>query len=156
MKNKHNIVTLCILFLGVISLYAQDLEAIKSEIKEAELKEQNAFKNGNCAKVMKAMEDDITFLANGRRVPSKDMIGKFCKSIPRPFKKPDINKLEAFALSETSGYTIKTLEYPNDENTKIEEFVTKIWRKSNGTWKISHLHSTVKEIPKVKNKSANN
>ena len=147
MKNKLNIFILFVLCLGFASLYAQELETVKSEIKTAEEKEQNAFKNGNCSEVLEVMEDNITFLANGRRAPSKDIIGKFCKSIPRPFKKPTTDKLEVYTLSEASGYTIKTLEYPKNDSTKIEEFVTKIWKKSNGKWKISHLHSTVKEVP---------
>ncbi|EDP71938.1 hypothetical protein FBALC1_12592 [Flavobacteriales bacterium ALC-1] len=147
MKNTQNIFILFVLCLGFTSLFAQDLEIVKSEIKTAEQKEQNAFKNGNCDAVLASMEDTITFLANGRRAPSKDIIGKFCKSIPRPFKKPTTDKLEVYALSDVSGYTIKTLEYSKDENTNIEEFVTKIWKKTNSKWKISHLHSTVKEVP---------
>jgi hypothetical protein len=130
--------------------HAQDLESVKLEIKTAALKEQYAFKKGDCKQVLDLMEENITFLANGRKAPSKDIIAKFCKSIPRPFKKATIDKLEFFALTLTSGYSMRTLVYPKDENTNIEEFVTKIWNKTNGKWKISHLHSTVKEAPITK------
>jgi len=147
MKNKQNVIILCLLFLGFASIYAQDLEIIKSEIKEAALLEQNAFKNGDCTQVLEMMEDDITFLANGNKVPSKSIIENFCNSIPRPFKTLTIDQLDIYPLTKDSGYTIKSLEYPNDDNTNMQEFVTKIWRKTNGEWKISHLHSTVKKIP---------
>ncbi|WP_460218457.1 amidohydrolase family protein [Psychroserpens sp. MEBiC05023] len=145
MKNKLNIIIACLLLLGITSIYAQNLDATKTEIKAAEEKEQNAFKNGDCSEVMKSMEDNVTFLANGRRATSKSIIEKFCKSIPRPFKTPTKSQLDVYVLTPKSGYTIKTLEFPLDETTKVKEFVTKIWKKTEGQWKISHLHSTVKK-----------
>lgn len=121
--------------------------SIRTEIKTAAFMEQNAFKNGKCSEVIEYMDDNISFLANGKRVASKTIIEKFCNSIPRPFKTPILDKLDIYPLTNDTGYTIRTLEYPYDENTKKQEFVTKIWRKTNGKWKISHLHSTVKKVP---------
>jgi len=123
------------------------MEAVKSEIKEAAMTEQAAFKKGDCEKVLALMSDDITFLANGRKVPSKQVVGKFCNSIPRPFKTAQVNTMDVYPLSETTGYVIRTLKYPKDENTMMLEYVTKIWKKIDGNWKITHLHSTVKEMP---------
>ena len=124
-----------------------NLEQVKSEIEAASAKEQQAFKEGNCDQVLDLMDDKVTFLANGRRVPSKEIIAKFCSSIPRPFKNPTVDTMEIYPLSDDSGYTVRTLEYPKDEKTKTLEYVTKIWRKTEGKWKISLLHSTVKETP---------
>nr|WP_321237157.1 amidohydrolase family protein [uncultured Psychroserpens sp.] len=151
MKN-HLIIFLTFIVCGYNG-YSQDNHnetIIKAEIETAELAEQNAFKNGDCALVLESMEDNITFLANGRRAPSKEIIEKFCKSIPRPFKTPTKSQLHTYPLTPESGYTIKMLEFPIDETTKVEEFVTKIWKKTDGKWKISHLHSTVKEVPITK------
>ena len=131
-------------------LYAQDLEVVKSEIETVALQEQNAFKSGDCDGVLLLMEDSITFLANGKRMPSKEVVGKFCKSISKPFKKASIDKLDIYPLTETSGYTIRTLEFPKDDASKMQEYVTKIWRKTHGKWKTSHLHSTVKKVPILK------
>ena len=127
--------------------YAQlDVEQLKRELKEVTAKEQQAFKKGDCTKVLDMMEDSITFLANGNRVPSKEVIGKFCNSLPRPFQKPMSDALEFYVLDSTSGYSLRNLVYLNKKGIKIQEYVTKIWRKTDGQWKISHLHSTVKEL----------
>jgi ketosteroid isomerase-like protein len=123
------------------------LDDVKSAIEKASMQEQNAFKKGECAKVLNLMASDITFLANGRKVPSKVVIGKFCNSLPRPFKAALFDTLVIYPLRVDSGYTIRTLEYPKDETAKMQEFVTKIWRKTHTGWQISHLHSTVKEVP---------
>tara|TARA_R110002073_G_scaffold279026_1_gene442831 strand:+ start:70811 stop:71272 length:462 start_codon:yes stop_codon:yes gene_type:complete len=150
MKSMKTLIVGIILIFNIsntIKAQTLDLENVKSELKEAALKEQNAFKKGDCDQVLSLMENDITFLANGRKVPSKQIVGKFCNSIPRPFKTALIDKLDIYPLTNESGYTIRTLEYPNDEETKMQEYVTKIWRKANGKWKISHLHSTVKKVP---------
>lgn len=55
--------------------------------------------------------------------------------------------MEIYPLSDDSGYTVRTFEYPKDEKTKTLEYVSKIWRKTKEKWKISLLHSTAKEIP---------
>ncbi|WP_157809515.1 DUF4440 domain-containing protein [Ulvibacter sp. MAR_2010_11] len=122
------------------------MESIKSELQEATNKEQLAFKNGDCQEVVDSMESDITFIANGNKVPSKAVIQKFCNSIPRPFKKATIDNLDIYPLTNETGYTIRTLEYQKDSQIKILEYVTKIWRKSDGKWKITHFQSTLKEI----------
>lgn len=143
-----SIITISIFSISsALSAQELDLKTVTSEIKAAALKEQNAFKKGDCAQVLEMMEDNITFLANGRKVTSKKIIQKFCNSIPRPFKTAHIDTLAIYPLSKETGYSIKTLEYRTDEDTKTQEYVTKIWRKTNGQWKISHLHSTVKKVP---------
>lgn len=146
---KTSIIAIILIFniSNTIKAQTYDLTSVESEIREAALKEQNAFKKGNCNKVLNLMDQNITFLANGKKVPSKEIIRKFCNSIPRPFKTAAIDKLDIYPLTNDTGYVIRTLEYPNDEKTKKQEYVTKIWKKTNGKWKITHLHSTVKKVP---------
>jgi ketosteroid isomerase-like protein len=139
-------ILLILIFSNLANAQNPDLTDIKSEIREAVDLEQNAFKEGNCKQVLDLMDDEITFLANGRKVNSKKIIGKFCNSIPRPFKKPISDTLIIYPLTNESGYTIRALVYPKDDKTKMQEYVTKIWKKTNGGWKITHLHSTVKEV----------
>ncbi len=145
---KNGVLAFLFVSLATISLQAQtiDLESVKSEIKVAALKEQNAFKNGDCEEVFALMEPNITFLANGNKIPSKKVVEKFCNSLPRPFKEPILDTLEIYPLTAESGYTIRILEYENEDQTKMQEFVTKIWRKTDGKWLITHLHSTVKKV----------
>ncbi|MAM28450.1 MAG: hypothetical protein CMC13_05445 [Flavobacteriaceae bacterium] len=148
MKTKPQYITILLLLTIVGSAFAQksaDL-SIKTEIELAVAKEQNAFKNGDCDTVLSMMDDDITFLANGNKVPSKQVIGTFCNSMPRPFKTPLSDNIEVFPLTNTSAYTIRTLEFSKDDTTNIQELVTKIWKKTDGIWKITHLHSTAKKM----------
>ena len=152
MKNYLNLNSLLLFVLFISNtVFGQNFDSnkIQLEIRNAAMLEQDAFKNGKCAKVLELMSDDITFLANGKKVPSKKVVEKFCNSIPRPFKTATVDKLEIYPLNETSGYVIRTLEYPKNETTKMSEYVTKIWTKINGEWKITHLHSTVKEVPRT-------
>ena len=134
-----------------VAVQAQDLDLTqaKAAIEAMALKEQQAFKNGDCDTVLSLMEEEITFLANGRRVPSKQVVGKFCNSLKRPFKPAEVDELVIYPLTDHSGYTIRTLEYTVNEK-KTKEFVTKIWRKKEGAWKITHLHSTAKQAPTPK------
>ncbi|HBR53613.1 MAG TPA: hypothetical protein DEA82_05260 [Flavobacteriaceae bacterium] len=148
MKTKPHFITILLLLTIVSSAYAQEPAdlSIKTEIELAVAKEQNAFKNGDCDTVLSMMDDDITFLANGNKVPSKHIISKFCNSMPRPFKTPLSDNIEVFPLTNTSAYTIRTLEFSKDDTANIQELVTKIWKKTDGIWKITHLHSTAKEM----------
>lgn len=148
MKTKLQFITILLLLTIVGSAFAQESAdlSIKTEIELAVAKEQKAFKNGDCDTVLSMMDDNITFLANGNKVPSKQVIGKFCNSMSRPFKTPLADTIEVFPLNSTSAYTIRTLEFSKDENTNMHELVTKIWKKTDGIWKIMHLHSTVKEV----------
>lgn len=130
------------------TVYAQtiDFDLVKYEVNQAVTKEQNAFKKGDCDTVLSLMDDNITFLANGRRAPSKEMIGRFCNAANRPFKTPLFDTIDIYPLRNDTAYTIRKLEFLKDETTKVEEFVTKIWKKTDGNWKIVHLHATVKEL----------
>lgn len=93
------------------------------------------------------MDENITFYANGRHAPSKEMISMLCQKIPRPFNELGSENLEVYPLTANSGYVVRKLEYDKNDRIKVKEVVTKIWKKSNDQWKIVHLHSTVKEVP---------
>ncbi|OMP32292.1 nuclear transport factor 2 family protein [Mangrovimonas sp. DI 80] len=139
--------TLCSAF----AVQAQnDLDVVKREIESLSLIEQQAFKEGDCETVMSLMDADITFYANGNPSPPKSMIATFCEKIPRPFPEPSSESLTVYPLTTDSAYVVRILAYDKNEQVKIKEVVTKIWKKLNGKWKIVHLQSTVKEFPKSK------
>lgn len=123
-----------------------NLENIKSEIMVMTKMEIAAFKSGECEKFIDLFDDNITFYADGRKAPSKEMILGFCKRVSRPFEKPSTVEMEYFPISENSAYVVRTMEFTNDEKVYKKEVVTKIWVKAPSGWKIKHLHSTIKKL----------
>ena len=150
MKNLTNLLLVFFTFAFNGILLGQDnsLEAVKKEVKEMTLIEQEAFKNGDCDTVMSLMADNITFHANGRPSPPKSVIERFCHNIPRPFEKASKQNLSVYPLNKDAAYVIRTMEYDKNEEVKISETVTKIWNRIDGKWRMVHLQSTIKEIPK--------
>jgi len=148
MKNKKYLFGLVFLiaFSGLICAQDNSLELVKLEVKKATLKEQQALKNGDCETLLSMMDDKITFYANGRPAAPKNMIGVFCKNLPRPFSELTSDSLDVYALTQNSAYVVRKIEYNKNDKTKIKEVVTKIWRKSGDGWKMIHLQSTVKEV----------
>ncbi|MGY8916220.1 MAG: nuclear transport factor 2 family protein [Flavobacteriales bacterium] len=138
-----------IFFLAsVLNLNAQEenLADVKSEIIKLSEIEINAFRNGDCETMIDLLADDITFFANGRKAPSKEMILGFCKRVPRPFEKPSLLEIEYIPISKNTAYVIRIMEFSKNEKVYKKEIVTKIWIKGIKGWKIAHLHSTIKEI----------
>ena len=108
--------------------------------------EIEAFKSGECDKFIDLFDDNITFYADGRKAPNKEMILGFCKRVPRPFEKPSSIEMEYFPLTKNSAFVVRTMEFAKDEKVYKKEFVTKIWVKGSNGWKITHLHSTIKKL----------
>ena len=149
LKINYKIIYFLICFLGfVINISAQEetLADVKSQIIELSEIEINAFKNGDCETVINLFADDLTFFANGRKAPSKEMILNFCKRVPRPFEKPTLIETEYIPISVNSAYVIRIMEFSKETKVYKKEIVTKIWVKGINGWKITHLHSTIKEI----------
>ena len=124
----------------------ENLGEIKSEIMDMTQLEIEAFKSGECDKFIDLFDDNITFYADGRKAPNKEMILGFCKRVPRPFEKPSSIEMEYFPLTKNSAFVVRTMEFAKDEKVYKKEFVTKIWVKGSNGWKITHLHSTIKKL----------
>lgn len=125
----------------------QSLESVRAEIQQINDKEQEAFINGNCEELMTLMDDDITFIINGKKAPSKGFIMNMCKKMPRPFGKPALSDTKIYALTKDSGYVIRMMELAKDDGIIYrKEVITKIWKKTKDGWKMTHLHSTVKDV----------
>ena len=146
---RFNIVLSSILLLGTIpTLNAQkeNLESVKAKIMELSEMEIDAFKKGDCETMANLLDDNISFYANGRKAPNKEMILGFCNRIPRPFEKPSYLTSEYIPISNNSAYVIRIMEFSKDGKVYKKEIVTKIWVKGIDGWKIVHLHSTIKEL----------
>ncbi len=150
MKNLISLPLILLIFGINGNLQGQDnsLEMVKQEVKEVTLKEQEAFKNGDCDTVMSLMADNITFHANGRPAVPKSVVERFCYNIPRPFQKASKQNLSVYPLNKDVAYVVRTLEYDKNEEVKISETVTKIWNRIDGKWMMVHLQSTIIEVPK--------
>ena len=131
-------------------LSAEEKEKIKLEIIELNKQEREAFTNGECDKVISFFDKNVSFYANGRKVPSLEFVHSFCKRIKRPFEKgAEIND-QVYVLSESVVNNVKYIELPitsADDKTRNVEVVTRIWKKTADGWKIVHFHSSVSAIP---------
>lgn len=145
-QNVNKGIVIFIVFLFGINLQAQqeNLEHITAEIKQLTHIEIEAFKTGDCDRAIAFMDNNITFYGNGRKAASKEKIKAFCFGLARPFEKPSSVNTTYFPLSENSAYVVRTMEFSKNDTVYKKEIVTKIWKKSNGEWKIIHLHSTIK------------
>ena len=149
--HNHNFRVLALLLLTLLvtlktNAQNENLGEIKSEIMDMTQLEIEAFKSGECDKFIDLFDDNITFYADGRKAPNKEMILGFCKRVPRPFEKPSSTEMEYFPLTKNSAFVVRTMEFAKDEKVYKKEFVTKIWVKGSNGWKITHLHSTIKKL----------
>ena len=104
---------------------------------------------GDCAKVTSFFDEDVTFYANGRRVPSLQFLRGFCEQIPRPFEGGADITDEIRVLSETSAYILRTIEF-EPESVESEshrrEVVTQVWAQRPSGWTIVYFHSSVSTV----------
>jgi ketosteroid isomerase-like protein len=135
-------------FAAIFNSNAQimELDEVKTQIIEMNDKEMGAFKSGDCKTFIDLIADDATFYLDGRKAPKKEMIFGFCNRVPRPFEKASNVTIDFFPTSKNSAYVIRIMEFSKDEKVYKKEIVTKIWLKGDDGWKISHLHSTIKEL----------
>ncbi len=130
-----------LLLLPISTLAIASVEEVLMAAAEAETK---AFKDGDCDTLMAHMGEDLTFYANGRRM-NREMVRNFCENIPRPFgQTPTEDETSAFAISDTAGYTVRDFTWVDKKGRTVHEIVTKIWRKQDEQWVMTHFQSTVK------------
>ncbi len=130
---------------GLILLLLATLAHSSDELLAIAYEEQAAFKEGDCDKVQALMAEDITFYANSRKMTG-EQVGKFCRSIKRPFdagRAPISDTLTPRKLSETLGYTVREFSFQDQDGRVVKEVVTKIWLKGEDGWKMIHFQSTV-------------
>ncbi len=137
-----------VFFLSANGFAQEDnLESVKTEIQQMNEKEQYAFINGNCEELMTLMDKNITFIINGRKAPNKGFIMNMCQKMPRPFGKPALSDTKIYALTKDSGYVVRMMELAKDDGIIYrKEVITKIWIRTKNGWKMTHLHSTVKDV----------
>ena len=115
------------------------------ELLAVVMAEQEAFKDGDCDKVESMLAEDVTFYANGRRM-SREQVGKFCRTIKRPFgagRAPIEDTTTPYLISEDLGYTVRDFSWHDKDERVMREVVTKIWARGEQGWQIIHFQSTV-------------
>jgi hypothetical protein len=122
-----------------------DKETLIAELISVSAKEQEAFKRGDCETVKMSFDDNAQVYLNGKKVPSVEMLYNFCKSVPRPFSKPGENKLYAYAISNSTGYTVRILDLEDKDSlgNYTREVITKVFNKIDDKWKIVHMNSSI-------------
>ncbi len=130
-----------VLLLTPITAIAETADEILAAVQE----EQAAFKDGDCDRVESMISEEVTFYANGRRM-SHAQVGKFCRSIPRPFgagRSPIEDLTTPYVINDELGYTVRDFKWHDKDERVVHEVVTKIWAKGEEGWKIIHFQSTV-------------
>ena len=70
-----------------------------------------------------------------------------CQKMPRPFGKPALSDTKIYVLTKDSGYVVRMMELAKDDGIIYrKEVITKIWKRTKDGWKMTHLHSTVKDV----------
>lgn len=118
-----------VFFLSANGFAQEDnLESVKTEIQQMNEKEQDAF-------------------INGRKAPNKGFIMNMCQKMPRPFSTPALSDTKIYVLTKDSGYVVRMMELAKDDGIIYrKEVITKIWKRTKNGWKMTHLHSTVKDV----------
>ena len=140
-----------LLSLGLFSFLICAAAKSSDELLAIVQEEQKAFEEGDCQKVESMMVEEITFYANGRKM-SREQIGRFCRSIKRPFgagRAPIEDTITPYLVNENLGFTVRDFRWHDESELVVHEVVTKIWKKSEGRWKMIHFQSTV--VPEKNN-----
>ncbi len=130
---------------GLVLLLMAAFAHSSDELLAVAHEEQEAFREGDCDKVLSLMAEDITFYTNSRKM-SREQIGKFCRSMERPFsagRTPISDTITPYKVSETLGYTVREFRFHNKDDRVVQETVTKIWLKGEDGWKMIHFQATV-------------
>ncbi|MDZ7715501.1 MAG: hypothetical protein U5J95_04745 [Balneolaceae bacterium] len=142
--NKTFLVLCSLIFLSSSSIYAQELSKkevshIQAKIKKLDAMEQEAFKQGDCEKVISYFDKNITFYANGRKAPSLEFILNFCKQIPRPFGQTGMISDSIHVLSEKVAYTIRQIEFEPEKGADNKETFQNTGTKTKKDRRSTHL-----------------
>lgn len=134
-----------ILILGLLpALVVAETQSF-DDLLAAAKGEQEAFKKGDCDRVAAAIDVAATFYMNGRK-SNREQVVTFCRNIKRPFgagRSPIEDVLTPYKINDSLGYTVRDFRWENADNQIMHEVVTKIWRRTEGVWRVIHFQSTV-------------
>lgn len=124
-------------------------DQVRAEVESVHELEQQAFLEGDCETMASFYSDAVTFYANGRVIPTLADLVALCERMPRPFEQSATPHDRIHALSETSAYLVRVLEFapPGDgSDLHKREVVTKVWSKGPAGWKIVHFQSSISQV----------
>lgn len=94
----------------------------------------------NCEKILLAMDEKIQFSENGKSRGFADL-EKFCPHLPKK------NVVTTFSdqklINSNVGYDFVSQLYVNIKGDTIRETASRIWEKSNDTWKIIQMNNSL-------------
>lgn len=99
----------------------------------------------NCEEILSGMDEKIQFSENGKTWSYSDL-KKFCPHLPKK------NVVETFnnqkLINPKLGYDFVSQLYVNKSGDTIRETASRIWEKSNNTWKIIQMNNSLNSVEK--------
>lgn len=118
-------------------------------IREALLAEQETFRDKGCTAALAFFADwQPLFVLNGRTLPSRAALNAHCERMPAgPGPQPRrLEHHQVHVLAPVAGFSVSHYRLPSagyEGRESRAQVVTKLWVKSDGGWRIVHLHESI-------------
>lgn len=125
-----------------------DHDPVVAEIEASLRAEIASFESKDCDAVVAFYEDrEPLFVVGGRTMPGRADLSAACPGItariPDGATRPVASE-HIYALSPRSGYSVTEFRIPSGPGgPPTSQFVTKVWSKAGGSWRIVHVHESV-------------
>lgn len=140
--------------LTLLALAIAGCTASRPELSDAragflaanDLKDQLYAERNDCPRLMSMFSEDVVFWEKGRRM-SYDFLVEYCPKLPKDIWQPEETSSERVMLSADAAYEILTerLIHPDDGSAYMRT-TTEIWRKVEGSWKITHMNIGLHQV----------
>ena len=115
------------------------------------LAEVGAFSSGDCDRVVEFYADrSPLFVVSGRTMPDRAALAAACPRLVAgrpPGATREIASEVIHVLGPDAAYSVTEFRLPvrGEPGVTRPQFVTKLWSRAGGTWKIVHVHESVGE-----------
>lgn len=119
-------------------------ESDKIAFEETAQNYQKIYMDGgkNCEQILAAMNEDVEMWESGKIWTLSDL-KKFCSHLPN--KKVIETYSNQKLLSKEIGYDYVSQLYISQTGDTLRETSSKIWKNTDGTWKISQMDNIIKK-----------
>ncbi len=134
---------LYLIIVVLLSSCQSEINITKAEneaFEEIAQEYQNTYMKGgeHCEAILAAMDESIQFSENGKSWSFSDL-EKFCPHLPSKNVINTINNQKL--LSRDIGYDFVSQLYINKKGDTLRESASRIWKKSNQSWKIVQMNN---------------
>jgi ketosteroid isomerase-like protein len=139
--------TLLILAASLAGLAGTPLPAVVEQVKSAEQRWANGMIRGNLTDLEKVLADDIVYTHSDTRPETKKEILDGIKSGATKINGIEFQESKYRQYGDTVVANHK-LTIDNAKSGKLTLYVTHVWVKENGEWKLANRQSTRYPAPK--------